>query len=148
MSNLIQNSNWQLVSPEGGPLHFSGTGPLTYDNFCLDGNRTCSVTMMNGAASDKYDNPINVRGRCAIAFGYILRAIEADSIMLCANFSNENNDFIESKRNPIENRVSHDFKYQVARFSVPAGADTVHLSLLFEGRIIACTFCAPYAEYS
>lgn len=145
MSNLIQNANWQQTSPEGGPLYFSGTGPVTFDNFCVNGNRTCSVTIASGAASDNYDVPIDVRGCCAIRFGYILRAVQAECIMLCAAFLNANGDLVKAEKIPIQDRVSCDFKRHTARFYIPSGAETVWLSLLFEGKVTACSFCAPHA---
>ncbi len=147
MNNLLQNSNWQQTSPEGGPLHYSGSGPATFDKFALRGNRTCSVTQASGSASDMYTLPIPVKGRRAIAFGYIIRAVEANSIVLAADFTDASGNIIKSERVPIQSRVTFKFSCVSTRFTVPANAENVKLSMLFEGKVTACTFCAPYAAY-
>jgi hypothetical protein len=146
MVNLIQNSNWQQASQAGGPLHFSSTGPITFDTFIFSGNRTCSVSMPSGQANDTYDAFIPVRGRHAIEFGYVIRAVEAESVALRADFLDAKDAVVQSYN--VQVKAPCSFSYRSARFLVPLGAEVVRLSLAFEGKITACTFCAPFARYA
>jgi hypothetical protein len=147
MANLIVNSNWRQAGASGGPLNFTGTGPITYDNYTYNGSRTCSITMTSGTASDSYDSDINVRGYCAVRFGYVLRAVEPGSIALNAVFKDASGAVLSTLKVPIQDRVTFYFQRQMARFDIPKDAETVKLSMIFEGRVIACTFAAPYAEF-
>lgn len=148
MTNLIQNANWKKIGNGGGPLYFSGSGPVTFDDFYYRGNRTCSVTMANGTASDRYDIPIDVRRCRAIRFGYVIRAVEAKSIMLRADFLDSCGNIVKTEAIPIEGCVTCEFKYQEACVRVPCGAQKIMTSLWFEGKVTACTFGAPFAVYA
>lgn len=149
-NNLIMNSNWCQVD-NGGPLHFSGSGPITFDRFCLNGCRSCSVTMtgQNGmqVAVDAYDPPIKVTGMCEMEWGYIIRAIEATQISLIADFYDVSGNLIQSVRCRITDRVSECFTRQMAHFKIPCDAENVMLSMEFNGAVTACTFLAPCAYF-
>lgn len=147
MNNIIRNSNWNQIGSNGAPLCFSRTEQIILENCRFNGNRISSLTMTSGTASDNYDIPINVCGRGAIEFGYIIRAAEAESIILSAYFLNAAGIAVQFYRTPIEACVSCGFSLHTAVFNVPDDAQTVKLSIVFSGTITDCAFCAPCAAF-
>ena len=146
MQNLIQNSQW-CPGPNGGPMYFSGA-VATYDNFCVEGNRTCSITQTDGMQGyDQYDPLIPISGGAGIAWGYVLRAVEAEHIILQAAFFDGAGASVGTQQAEIAERVCGDFSRQMAQFTAPYTAAKVQLSLHFAGKVTACTFFAPTAFY-
>lgn len=148
MQNLIMNSQW-APGPNGGPQYFSGFGPITYDKLSINGYRTCSIT--NGGpmmAQDFYDPMIDIKGRPSITWGFTIRTVDADYISLVAAFYDGNMAMVSSVEIPITGDVTYEFKPVTARFSVPAGAEKVRLSIKFAGKVTACTYYAPVAFYA
>lgn len=144
MKNLILNSQW-LPGANAMPLYFSGTGS-TYDDFCINGFRTCSITLLgDNTGNTVYEPEINVYGMQAIDWGFKIRAIEAGSIVLIADFYDAFGELVESSRYNISAYVTDCFSRQFGHFQVPRGAQTVHLSIAFSGRVTACTYFAPAA---
>lgn len=150
------NSQW-APGPGGGPQYFSAVGPVTYDNFSINGYRSCSITMfpqmmiammMPMMAQDFYNPLINVRGRTGISWGSTIRTIDADYIALVADFFDGNMNLIRTFENPVTNVVTYEFKPIISRFMIPVGAENVRLSHKFVGKVTACTFYAPVAFYS
>lgn len=149
MNSLINNACWQ---EECGcaPKYFALEGPITYDAFCLGGFRTCSVTMCGGdcpCARCCYQNSICVRGRKQITWGFLLRTIDACCIRLLVDFYDKAGCHVTCKRESIEECVGHEFTRKMCCFDVPRTAVSAKLSIEFEGRVTACTFCAPSAHF-
>lgn len=142
------NSQWR-PSNTGDVECFTSTGPITYDNFCVNGSQTCSVTMTKrgGVAKTQYDVPIQVYGQQAIVFGCCIRCIGADCCILQVDFYDANNRMIDSCREDITSKISADFTNQMGRFMCPCNAVTCKLSIQFTDRITACTYCSPYAYF-
>lgn len=148
MDNLIMNSKW-APGPSGGPQYFSGFGSITYDRLSINGYRTCSITNMPPMmAQDFYDPTIDVKGRSGITWGFTIRTVDADSIVLVAEFYDANMGLLQMMEKPITNEVTYEFKPVYAAFQVPQRAESVRLSIKFMGRITACTYYAPTAFYS
>lgn len=146
MDNLIQNPSWQ-PGPDGGPLYFSGVGP-TYDSLVIGGYRTCTISIPAGSGlrgRDVYDNPICVHAHKAINWGFYMRTVEAQSIVLVADFYDRRGALIRSDRCEIAPQVGCEFHWHIRRFPIPQGAQNVHLSVEFCGTITACTYLAPIA---
>lgn len=148
MSNLILNSKWR-PGPDGEPEYFTLDGPV-YDDLSISGYRTCSLTMddPNTEASTVYEPAIDVRGRHAVTWGYLIRAAEAEGIALAADFYDEENRLIAAPRRHLGWKIRTGFHRHVNRFRVPPQAATVRLSLRFSGKVSACVFLAPAAYYS
>lgn len=148
-TNLIMNSQW-APGPNGGPMHFSGA-LTTYDECCICGHRTCSISIpaCSGlAGSDCYDIPINVWNRRAITWGYEIRAIEAESIILAADFYGRAGNLMLSSREELAPCVGCHFQRIEHTFAIPRNACLVKLSMHFTGTTTACTFYAPKAYYA
>lgn len=148
MQNLIQNARW-YTTPGGDTPGFQNNGPAP-DLCFLRGQRTRSLTLPEGSTSvvtDAYLPPIPVRGRRAIRWGYTIRAIEAQNVVLCAGFSDEDGKPLHTLKHPIGNYLSPQFRQLLIRFPVPPGAETVRLSMELSGRITACTYYAPTAYF-
>lgn len=142
--NLIRNPRW-CPGPDGGPMFFSSIG-TTFDNFCLDGHRTCSITQTPGMTGyDQYDPLIPIQRGGSIQWGYILRAIEAEHIVLQAVFFNSAGRAVDTQTRDIAGQVTAQFQRHMARFTAPRHAVSVQLSLHFKGRVTACTFLSPAA---
>jgi hypothetical protein len=147
MENLIMNSQW-APGPEGGPQYFSGMGPITYDSLSINGYRTCSITMQNPMTAQDFYNPlIDVSGRSGIAWGFMIRVVDANHISLVAQFFDSQRRSIGISEDPITNRVTYEFNQVLSNFTVPGGAKSVSLSIKFMGKITACTYFAPVAYY-
>lgn len=143
---MVKNSNWQ-PGPDGGPEFFSGM-IATYDDLCIDGNRTCSITQSGDMQGyDQYDLPIMVRGFHCVQWGYMIRRVDADSIVLRAEFYDYQNNLVEQQNAEIADRVDCNFNRVMMRFRVPYRAVYVRLSMHFNGKVTACTFYEPQAFY-
>ncbi len=148
MQNIIMNSQW-APGPNGGPQYFSGFGPITYDRLSIDGYRTCSITNSGPMmAQDFYDPMIDVQGRAAITWGFTIRTVDADYISLVAAFYAGNMAIVSTSEMPVTGEVTYEFKPVAARFTIPAGANQVRLSIKFAGKVTACTYYMPVAYYS
>ena len=146
MNNLIMNSCW-CPGPGGGPAYFSGA-VATFDDFCIDDNRTCSITQtadMQGY--DQYDPLLPITGGRRIRWGYIMRKIEGPHILLQARFYSASGAVLDTQQEDIGCKVTAKFQRQMATFTAPRGAAKVQLSLHFAGKVTACTFYAPMAYY-
>lgn len=149
MENLIINSSWQ-PDFRGEPKYFLNVGPISYDTFCLKGNRTCSLTINrqdNMVASNCYQSAIYVKKKQAIEWGYYIRCIKADFIVLVAEFFDINGNSIGCSQQNITSKIGYEFKQVMARFPIPYQAIKVKLSIQFKGEITACTYCAPVAYF-
>lgn len=148
MDNLIMNARWQIEA-EGMPQCFTNQGPITYDNFCVNGNRTCSVTMIRkgGQASTTYDVPIPICGQQSIAFGCCIRCVGCDCCYLQCDFYDANNCLINSDRENITSCITADFNTQMARFRIPCNCTSCQVSIQFMDRVTACSYCAPFAYF-
>ncbi len=146
MENLILNPTWQM-GPRGGPQYFSSEG-VTYDSLSIDGFRTCSISQSDGMAGFiRYDLPLVIAGASCLAWGFILRAVDADQIFIQADFYDSAENTITNKFYNIAPDVIYQFNWHLVWFNVPDNAQTVHLSMHFRGKITACTFYAPTAVY-
>lgn len=131
----------------GGPEFFSGTGPITYDDLSIGGFRTCSITQASGIAQDFYQPLIEVKGRMIVTYGWNIRAVDADQILYVADFYDADKEFKSSKEKNVTQKISYNFKAVNTQFLIPSGADYMKLSVKFVGKITACTFWAPNAEF-
>lgn len=147
MQNLIMNPMWVADASGDAPQYFTNEGPINFDNFRLKGYRTCTVCMTSGRARNIYEPAVCVRGHCALCFGYCIRAIEAQSIRLGAEFSDLSGSVLTTKYADITSNVTYRFGVHMGLFPVPEEAQTAKLFIEFNGRVIACTFCAPRAFY-
>lgn len=150
MSNIIRNANWCAVSSQCGPKFFSGSGPVTFDDFCHCGNRTCSVTLpcnQETTASDRYDVAVEAFSHSVLRWGYTIRAVQVGCVVLKAEFYDENETLIKSCGVDISDKICGNFQQIMACYDVPYNACYVKLSMEFSGTITACTFCAPCAYF-
>lgn len=118
MENLVMNACW-VSRPERRPgiLFRRGT---TYDNFFVDGCRTSSITQTNGMQGfNQYDPLIPVCGGSCISWSYVIRAIEAQQILLQAAFFDENGLLIDTRQVDITCCVSCQFSRQEAQLLQP-----------------------------
>lgn len=145
--NVIKNSKWQ-PGPSGGPEFFGGTGPITYDKLSIEGYRTCSITMTTpGTAQDFYEPLIDTKGQFAITYGFNLRTVDAENILYVAEFFDADKKLLSSKEKNVTQKVKYNFNMINAQFMIPAGTAFLRLSIKFTGKITACTFWAPHAEF-
>lgn len=147
MQNLIMNPMWVADASGDAPQYFTNEGEINFDNFRLKGYRTCTVCMASGRARNIYDPAVCVRGHCALCFGYCIRAIEAQSIRLGAEFSDLSGSVLTTKYADITSNVTYRFGVHMGLFPVPEQAQSAKLFIEFNGKVIACTFCAPRAFY-
>jgi hypothetical protein len=145
--NVIKNFKWQ-PGPAGGPQFFSGTGPITYDKLSIEGYRTCSITMTTpGTAQDFYEPLIDAKGQFAITYGFNIRTVDADNILYVAEFFDVKKAPLSSMEKNITQKVKYNFNMINAQFVIPKNAAYVRLSIKFTGKITACTYWAPHAEF-
>ncbi len=74
MENLIKNAQWFSQS-NGKILYFTNHGLITYDKFCMDNHRFCSLSMKEGKAENRYDLKVEVHDAQRVRYGYHMRAI-------------------------------------------------------------------------
>ena len=149
MYNLICNSKWCPSSCEG-PTYFHSCGPITYDEFFLHENRTCSVsipTCHQSSAGIYYDLSIQTLDHHCIAWGCCIRAIQAQQVILRADFYDRCQELIATAKQNVCEKICADFQDIVVFFEIPKEACSVQLSIEFCGFITACTLCAPFAYF-
>lgn len=81
-----------------------------------------------------------------IRFGYHMRAIVADSVILEASFYDKNMCLIETCRKEIAEDIASDFHDVCAEFPVIRNASFAKIAICFSGTITACTFGMPFLE--
>lgn len=149
MQQLIQNSKWCL-SPCGGLMYFEERGPISFDDFCLHGNRTCSITIPTShdtTAGIHYELSIPTLNHKGIEWGLCIRAIMAECVVLRADFFDSCQCLIASAKSNISAKISSRFRDVKTLFDVPCDAYSVILSIEFSGTVTACTCCAPFAYF-
>ena len=145
MTNLIKNAQWN-PGPSGGPMYFSGTAPITFDEFSMNGYRSCSITMAdNKYAKDAYDLPIDVTNADMIHFGMMVRAVDITHMSYVMEFYNENRYLIDTQMKDETENVTHLFTEVFATFKVPMKAKYAKVFWQFKDTVTACTFLAPQA---
>ncbi len=145
MQNMIKNAQW--FSQENGKiLYFTNEGCITYDRFCMDNHRFCSLSMQKGKAKNSYDCEIDLDCVSLIRFGYHMRAIVADSVVLESSFYDKNMCLIETYRKEIADNIASDFHDVCAEFPVMRNAAFAKIAICFSGNITACTFGMPFLE--
>ena len=148
MKNIIMNPRWQ-PGPFCCPKYFTFAGPFTYDDFSINGYRTCSLTMPASddiLAQHVYDPSIIVNGS-NFYWGIRIRAVDAHKVDLAIDYYDSAGDLMQSDRFPITHLMDHHFQLIINRFKVPEIAQTLRVFLDFSGKITACTFCQPTAYF-
>lgn len=145
MINLIKNAQWFSQS-DGKILYFTNEGPITYDRFCLDLHRFCSLTMTKGAASNVYDPMIELNDASLLRFGYHMRSIYVEKAQLLVTFFNKEGKAIFLCTKDIESDLGSEFHDVAAQFHIPQDACFAQIGLRFIGDVTACTFGMPFAE--
>lgn len=149
MKNLIRNSRW-YTDQSGKTSHFENNGPAV-DIFSVQGFRTRSLTLTAGDTKavviDRYEPMIPVKGKRAIRWGYRIRAIESQSVILGAEFYDASGNLLHTLKHPVGNYITAQFQPILIRFPVPPKAETVQLFLELSGKITACTYYAPTAFF-
>lgn len=144
MANFIKNASWR-EGDQYSPTYFSGTG-FTYDCFYINNCRTCSLTRnpyTREYTAINYEIPVVVEGQKCFCFGFCVRAIASEHIMLIAEFFDKEGKLLTVSNENIGPAVKDCFTKQMRNFSIPSKAHCVKLSVVFSGRITACTFFAP-----
>lgn len=145
MQNLIKNDQW-YSQDKTSILYFTNTGPITYDPFCLNNFRFCSLSMTSGNASNSYDQLIPLEQARILRFGYHMRAILVTKVTLEVVFVNQDNQSMVSCRKEITKDIDADFHDVCGCFQIPQFAYAAKVSLRFEDATTACTFGMPFAE--
>lgn len=145
MRNLIKNDQW--FSQENNKiLYFTNTGPITYDKFCMNNFRFCSLTMTGGTASNRYEPLLLLHHARLLRFGYHMRAITIDQARIEVLFFDcDGNPLMLCHKN-ITADIDTDFHDACAEFAIPQKAAAAKLALSFNGNVTACTFGMPFAE--
>lgn len=152
MNNLFQNPFCLPApgSPENAkaPQYFARTPNISYDNLTLHGYRTSSVTMLPGApaAVESYILPIPVAGAHTLRWGYIMRAIEVQSVQLLTAFYDAGGNHLTTMKHPVGGKLRYQFSAVLSAFPIPAGASTARLSMELWGKTTAFTYFAPMAR--
>ena len=147
MVNLMLNSNWCEVQGDA-PRFYQMNGPITCDDYSYAGNRSCSVTLPEGEqAFCNYLLPVDVTGWSAIRYGFLLRAIFAESVQLIVDFSDGDDHLLLRVEHDIVDRVTARFSRPWIYFAIPKGANWARFSIRFSGVVTACTFLAPFAYF-
>lgn len=143
MYNLIKNSCWKS-GPHDGPLYFTRTDPVTYDNFCYKGDRTCSVTMKECESSRiNYDLFVKLCHARCLRMALTIRAVEISNIYYVVEFYDECQRFMCKKRRNVEACVKPYFETVFEDFSIPQNARYAKIYFIFENKVTACTCCNP-----
>lgn len=145
MQNLIQNAQWFSQS-DGKILYFTNQGPITYDRFCMDNHRFCSLSLSSGVASNAYDPLLYVHHAHLLRFGYHMRSIAVEKAELMVTFYNQAGKDIFICTKDITRDMGSEFHDVSAQFKVPQHAVSAKISLRFAGAVTACTFGMPFAE--
>ena len=146
MNNLIKNAIWRS-GQSNDPQFFLNTAPISFDQFEINGYRTCSITMQNAfrKAANSYLPYISLCGIRKIGFGYVIRAIEAFDVYLTVSFFNIEQQLLETKSFNIADEINENFRRIIRYFKVPKDANSFKCALIFNGKVTACTFLAPAA---
>ena len=145
MMNLIRNSRW-LAGSSGGPLFFSGTETITFDEFTLNGYRSCSITMADGnIAKDAYELFIDVTNVRYIQFGLKIRTTDLTNLSYVMEFYDENKNLIDTQMKNQTSKVGYQFMDVFANFKTPMRAKYAKVYWQFEDKVTACTYLAPQA---
>ena len=148
MKNLILNPR-RIPDRNNAPKYFTSSG-INFDHCWINGFRTCSLTREDTDKEDPfeaYSQAIPVQGQRAIKWGYHIRAVEAQNVILTARFYDETGVLLHTLQQPIANWLTPEWQWRLARFPIPPGAQTARLSIEFSGKITACTFYGPTAFY-
>lgn len=140
--NIINNAQW-YPSVEDKILYFTNEGPITYDCFCVNNHRFCSLSMESGSAANRYDLQINVTSISSLQFGYYMRAITMECAYLEVTFTDEENRLIDICRKDITDRIHCEFQDVIREFIIPEDAVYAKFALRFCGKTTACTFGMP-----
>ncbi|QSX06375.1 hypothetical protein JYG23_02630 [Sedimentibacter sp. zth1] len=145
MKNLFLNPEWISVL-NGSPEFFTINGNITFDNFELNGYKTCSITDSgNNISTFEYDLLIDVSEISYLMFGFIIRAIAVTKLLFIADFFDYNEKMIIKNEHDITTQIYHEFANVYTQYNIPIDAYHVKLKIQFEGDITACSFCAPGA---
>lgn len=139
----MMNSKW-APGPGGGPKYYSGSGPITFDEFDLNGYRSCSVTMPdNQMAVDGYDPLIDIENKNTVQFAMTIRTIDLSKCMYVVEFFDDKGQSMgESKKN-VTGKIDYQFKDVFETFKVPRGAKYAKVSWVFLNKVTACTYLNP-----
>ena len=145
VKNLLQNPEW-APGKNGGPEFYSGEGPITYDNFELNGFRTCSITMEDdNMAEDGYDLFFDVTGKKTLMVGMTMRAIEITKFEFMVEFFTGDKLNIKENRQNVTVEVKPEWGNVIAYFEIPENAVYGTFRWYFYDKVTACTYCAPAA---
>ena len=145
MMNVIKNSQWR-EGPTGGPMFFSGSNQITFDDFAVNGYRSCSVTMPNGEeAKDAYDLLIQVKNARQIQFGMKIRATDITYMSYVMEFYDDVKDYISTQVNDETRSVMYQYTNVFSIFDVPENATYAKVYWNFKDKVTACTYFAPQA---
>lgn len=143
--NLLRNPEW-APGKSGGPEFFSGDGPITYDNFELNGFRTCSITMGDGnTAEDGYDLFFDVSGKKFLMVGLTMRAIEITEFEFLVEFFTSEKISISELRKNLTVEVQPEWSNVYTFFEIPNNTVYGTFRWYFYNKVTACTYCAPAA---
>ncbi len=145
MENMIQNAQW-FSQRDGKILYFTNHGNITYDKFCMDHHRFCSLSMNSGEASNSYDLNVELYDAQMLRFGYHMRAILPGKASIHVSFYDERDQQIAQEEKDISELIGVDFCDACAAFEIPCDSAYAKLSLHFSGNVTACTFGMPFLE--
>lgn len=140
--NIINNAQW-YPSIEDKILYFTNEGPITYDCFCMNNHRFCSLTMDCGSAANRYELQVNVTSISSFHFGYCIRAITLACAYLEVTFTDEEHHVIDVCREDITDDIDCEFQDVTREFIIPQDAVYAKFALRFSGKTTACTFGMP-----
>lgn len=145
MKNLIQNP-FGSRSEDDKNNHFTRTG-ISSDNLTIHGYQTASITMTANApaAVEAYDLPIDVRNGTFLRWGYIMRAVEVQSVQLMAAFYDSEGNHLTTIKHNVTGKVRYQFGCVMSSFPIPEKACTARVSMEIWGKTTACTYFAPIA---
>lgn len=141
--NIINNAQW-FPSVEDKILYFTNEGPITFDRFCKNNHRFCSLTMEDGTAANQYELKVNITSISSLCFGYCMRAITVSKAILEVKFSDEENRLIDVVSEDITNDIGVDFQDVSRIFIIPEAAVYATFALRFFDQTTACTFGMPF----
>ena len=143
MINLLQNPELK-PGMQGVPMYYSVTGPFTYDDFVIDGYRTCSITMPNGKmAMAGYDDFLNIAGKKNLQLGLNIRAIDISGLFFVVEFYNSDRDLINDVKKNVTSLVTDNFDEVFDSYAIPQNAAYAKVQCAFFNKVTACTFYNP-----